>query len=116
MASTYDPTLATPRDHVRFLIGDTNTPNTELKDEEIDGMLALYPLPHCAAYHAVESLIARNNATSAVSGPIASKSVDGISVSYATASKGMTRGDLLTRLREECAKKGRKSIFNVYKA
>lgn len=45
MSQTYDPTLATDRDHVRFLIGDTSwfftTPEGTAKfsDEEIDATL-----------------------------------------------------------------------------
>lgn len=116
MASTYDPTkIATsPMDYVRFLIGDTDTPNTELSDEEIEQMLTLYPVPACAAYRLLDGIIAKENTRGQTSGPIASKSVDGLSVTYATASKGQTRGDQLTRLKEECARRSqRKSLFEV---
>lgn len=105
MPPTYDPNLATSRDYVRFLIGDTDVPdNAELTDEEIDAMLVLYPNPHCAAYRLLDSLMARSHGPGGRSGPIASKSVDGLSISYATASKGQTRADLRSSLRAECAK------------
>lgn len=111
---SYDPTLADPRDLVRFLIGDTDPDNEEVSDEEIDAILALYPVPACAAVQLLQSMVARTNGTSGTSGPIASKSVDGVSVSYATASKGMTRGDLLDRLRKECARRSQtRWLFDV---
>lgn len=115
MSATYDEGLATDRDWVRFLIGDTDAANAEVSDEEIDAMLTRYPVPACAAVQVLQSLVARSNRAGGTSGPIASKSADGLSVSYATASKGMTRGDLLDRLRKECARRsGTRSIFNTH--
>lgn len=38
--ATYDPTLPTDKDHVRFLIGDTDTDDAKLADAEILATLA----------------------------------------------------------------------------
>lgn len=40
---TYNPTLADPTDEVRFLVGDTDTNDQLLQNEEIDRLLALFP-------------------------------------------------------------------------
>lgn len=40
MTCTYDPTLPTNRDWVRLLVGDTNTPNCSISDEEIDAIIS----------------------------------------------------------------------------
>lgn len=40
MAATYDPTLPTDADHVRFLVGDTDTTDALFQDEEIAAVLA----------------------------------------------------------------------------
>jgi hypothetical protein len=40
MASTYDPTLSTNRDLVRFLVPDKDTTTALFQDEEIDAVLA----------------------------------------------------------------------------
>jgi hypothetical protein len=41
MSATYDPTLPTDRDWVRFLISDTDVvANAQLQDEEIDAVVA----------------------------------------------------------------------------
>jgi hypothetical protein len=45
VSASYDPSLSTPKDQVRFRIRDTNvTPvsNAKLSDEEIEAMLMLY--------------------------------------------------------------------------
>ena len=39
MAATYDPTLATDRDRVRFNLADTDTTNAIFQDEEITALL-----------------------------------------------------------------------------
>lgn len=50
MAATYDPTLATDRDWVRFLIGDRGPTTFRLTDEEIDAVLAEEANKYMAAY------------------------------------------------------------------
>lgn len=42
MAWTYDPTLASDRDKVRLLTGDTTQTDPQLSDEELDAMLDIY--------------------------------------------------------------------------
>jgi len=39
MAATFDDTLSTDKDKVRFMIGDVDTTNPLLQDEEINGLL-----------------------------------------------------------------------------
>jgi len=39
MAATFDPSLATNRDKVRFLIGDMDVTRAEIQDETIDALL-----------------------------------------------------------------------------
>jgi hypothetical protein len=40
MSATYDPTLPTDKDHVRFLVGDTDTTSPQFQDEEILAVIA----------------------------------------------------------------------------
>ena len=40
MSATYDPELPSNRDHVRFLIGDTDTASALFQDEEITATLS----------------------------------------------------------------------------
>lgn len=39
MTATYNPALATDKDTIRFRLGDTDTPNVFLQDEEISAIL-----------------------------------------------------------------------------
>lgn len=41
MSATYDPTLETDADKVRFLIGDTTPSTAQLSDEEIEAALGM---------------------------------------------------------------------------
>jgi hypothetical protein len=59
MSFSYDPTLPTDKDLVRFYIGDTTTPGHVVEDEEIDAMLVLYPNPKLAAAVICRSLAAK---------------------------------------------------------
>lgn len=60
MSFTYDPTLDTPLDQVRFRIGDTEPLDPQLQDEEINAILVLTnnAVP-AACLVALDSLIAR---------------------------------------------------------
>ncbi len=40
MAATFDATLSTDKDKVRFMIGDVNITSPLFKDEELNGLLA----------------------------------------------------------------------------
>lgn len=55
----YDPTLATPRDRVRLLLGDTDGSAELLKDEEIAALLAIDPNPHLAAAAGADAIAAQ---------------------------------------------------------
>jgi len=58
---SYDNTLATDRDKVRFYIGDTSNDATleRLSDNEIDAMLADYSDPLVCALKCAEALLAK---------------------------------------------------------
>lgn len=57
MASTYDSTLSTDKDWVRFLVGDTDVPNTQLADEEIAALLVEESNKYLAAASALSTLL-----------------------------------------------------------
>jgi len=60
MAWTYsgDPSTS-PKDEVRFIIGDTDSSDPQLSDGEIEYLLSEYGSPLAAAIPAIESLIAK---------------------------------------------------------
>lgn len=64
MTASYDPNLAADRDHVRFLINDTDTHDALLSDEEISAVIRLETatgeaLPYMAAASCLGTLLAR---------------------------------------------------------
>lgn len=59
MTWTYDPTLATDRDKIRTLIGDTNTADQLLTDEQIAYMLAQTPQVDLAAAECCDLILAK---------------------------------------------------------
>lgn len=60
MTWTYNPvTIATtPKDQVRLMVGDTDSTDPLLQDEEITFLLTLYPTMRRAAAYAAESIAA----------------------------------------------------------
>lgn len=60
MPATYDATLATDKDWVRFLSGDRDTSSARLQDEEIHALLAEEANKYLAAAAACETIIARS--------------------------------------------------------
>jgi hypothetical protein len=60
MAWSYDPTLATDKDRVRFMIGDTDTDDQQLQDEEILFLIEQYDTLYGAAAAAANALAAKN--------------------------------------------------------
>lgn len=58
MSWSYDPNLSTDRDRVRFLIGDTDTNDQLLSDEELDYLLTQYSVYEAAAV-ACEAIAAK---------------------------------------------------------
>lgn len=61
MAATYEPNpaAATDRDRVRFLIGDTDTSDAQIEDEEIEWLLTEEENVYLAAARALSGLHAR---------------------------------------------------------
>lgn len=58
MTFTYDPTLATDRDRVRFLLGDRDATDPHMTDEEIEATLVVTPDPLMAASQCCQALAA----------------------------------------------------------
>lgn len=58
MAATYNASLTSLRDHIRLLLGDTNTSAAMLQDETIDALLTAYGWSEAVAQLA-DSLVAR---------------------------------------------------------
>jgi hypothetical protein len=59
MSWTYDDTLATDRDWVRFRTGSTNDQDQDVSNEEIDAVLAAKPDKYLAALEVARSLLAK---------------------------------------------------------
>ena len=59
MGWTYDPRILVSRDAVRLAIGDTDSTDQQLQDEEIAYLLTLQPVPLAAAITACKRLAAR---------------------------------------------------------
>lgn len=78
MAWSYDSTLTTAKDQVRFLIRDTDTAKQQVQDEEILWLIKSEANIYMAAYAAGQMVVARTAAGAGVS----SKSVGDLSISY----------------------------------
>ena len=59
MSFTYDPTLATDRDKVRLFIGDTDSTQPLLQDQEIVSLLAMFGSVTIAAATACKNIAAK---------------------------------------------------------
>jgi hypothetical protein len=59
LTTTYDSSLSTNRDWVRFLIGDTDSSDYQLQDEEIDAILVEQSNKYLAAARALSGLQGR---------------------------------------------------------
>lgn len=69
MTTTYDPTLATDLDHVRFLIGDTDTTSAIFQDEEISAVLGFQTAPSAAIpYFAAADILSQLSGKYSVAG------------------------------------------------
>lgn len=91
MSATYDPTLATDADWVRFHTGDVNVASAVLSDEEIAAVLADIAADNgasgialrlLAAVRCLESAQARAFAKSAGSGGLSEKTVEGLTLKW----------------------------------
>lgn len=56
MTWSYSNPSASAKDAIRFLIGDTDTTDQQLQDEEITYLIGLYPSPYSAAANACDAL------------------------------------------------------------
>ena len=59
MSWSYDPNLSTDKDQVRFNIGDTDSTDQQLSDEEINALLVSTGSVQAASVKACEGLIAK---------------------------------------------------------
>lgn len=89
MAVTYDPTLATDRDWVRFLTADTDTTSALISDEEIDAVLSAESAASPAnRYFAAATILgfaqSRAFSASAQHNGLSSKRVGSLSMAWGT--------------------------------
>lgn len=96
MSWSYDPTMPTNMDKVRFLIQDTNTLDQLLEDEEINFMLSDYPNYKMAAANCADVL------SSKFAGIADSKTIDNLSLSFQN--KSQKYAALANRLRMQASK------------
>jgi hypothetical protein len=99
MAATYDPTLPTDKDWVRFLTGDRDvTPESDAKfqDEEILAVLAEEENKYLAAARLAETLLAQ-------SGGAVEKQVDDLRLRWSESPSSAYR-QYITGLREKGAR------------
>lgn len=94
MTFSYDPTLPTDRDWVRFIIGDRVVETASLDDGEIDAVLAQEANKYLAAARCGRIILARGR------GGVTSKSVDGLSLSYDSSPEG-AYGKHLTEIHQK---------------
>lgn len=89
MAFTYDDSLATDRDKLRFLIGDTDSANAQFSDGEIAYMNTKAGSPDFAAIGAARVLAAKYSR-------LADTSIETVSVSHSQKAKAyLTLADAL---------------------
>jgi hypothetical protein len=94
MAFSYEPALQTQKDQVRFLLQDTT--NTETRPAYLDDGEILWALKQNTNVYMAAAICA--DALAGKMRGIASKSVGGLSISYAASGKAWN--DLAARLRE----------------
>jgi len=97
VSATYDPTLPTDKDWVRFLIGDRVEATAKLQDEEILAVLGEEANKYLAAARCGEIIISLGQGA-------VSKSVDDLSITYGDSAESSFR-DHLRKLREEGARR-----------
>lgn len=100
MATTYDPTMSTPKDVVRFELGDTASP-WSFTDEEITYELSVTPNPILAAAELAER---KSNSFSRM----ASKTVGPLTIRYSDQATGWATS--AANLRRKAAR-GAKVVF-----
>lgn len=95
MTATYDPTLPADKDTVRFLVGDTDTSNAAVSDEEITASLALFGSVYNTAAGVADALAAKYSSSTSIS-------ISGL-VSVAQEQKALAYRALAVRLRSQAA-------------
>jgi hypothetical protein len=96
MSATYDSSMASNRDKVRFLIQDTVVASAMLQDEEIDFMLIEYPNYKMAAANCADVL------SSKFASAAEDRQIGNLRLRYADKSKKYA--DLANRLRMQASK------------
>lgn len=101
MSFSYDPTLPSNLDWVRFLIGDTDSTNIRLQDEEITSIIAEETatgkaVKYLAAAAALSSLHLR---WSSAGGGLAEKEVDGLRLRW-QGSMNIGNNSIVDRIKE----------------
>ena len=96
MAATYDASLPTAKDRVRFLIQDTNVASAMLQDEEITFMLTEYPNYRLAAAACAEALSLK------FAGMPQEKKIGNLSLFYGDQAKKYS--ELASKLRTQASK------------
>lgn len=88
MSWSYDASLPTDKDRVRFWCGDTNTANQLVTDEEIAYILTVQPIIKLAAADICEAIASRAST-------VTSRSIGGTSVSQDARSHFITMAERL---------------------
>jgi hypothetical protein len=94
MTISYDPTLSTVKDQVRFYYGDTIVTSALFSDDEILAMLVLFPDARLCAAEFADALAARFSKS-------VSFSVEGLNISNSQKSKNYR--ELANRLRAQAS-------------
>lgn len=109
MSATYDASLPTDKDWVRFLVGDRTVSSAVLQDEEIAALLVEEKNKYLAAARAGETILARTQG-------VVSKQVDDLSISFGDSAESAYRAHIKS-LRERGAtlllRKSGSSVFRL---
>ena len=99
MAATYNPSLASDKDWVRFFIGDRGVDDVEstfvLSDEEINAVLGEEKNKYLAAARCGDVILSQGRG-------VVSKSVGNLSLSYGDSPESAYRGHLKTLREKGC--------------
>lgn len=109
MPATYDPSLPTAKDWVRFLTGDRTVTAARLQDEEIDALVTEEGNKYLAAARALEIV------TGGGRGGVIEKTVDDLKLRFSdSADSALARYIKMLREKGHRLKLTRPSHFKVY--